>query len=310
MKKIGASVLAFSILLTGCQKTTTGKVVDGQYALATINEEFFYADDIFKDLLDTKTGISVAYKLILEKLVKSKYPATDEMKTNAELICSQIEDSFAAGYGSMEDYKETLIYSLQYAEFIDHYVQEHYDDIYADYKKVTSPRIISLIFVAAQDVENMTDEEKSKLDEVKKLLDLGKDFGETAKSYSADTDTASLGGYYGLVDNTNDFTYSYGKDVLTAAMALNEGETSQAIKGINGYYFVHCDSVQDRDIEALIKNMTPDTNPLISYDQYMEYLVYQSYDIHYGNDEIKEDIENFIDEALKAREDARKSGEA
>ena len=44
--------------------------------------------------------------------------------------------------------------------------------------------------------------------------------------------------FLGVVDSTTGISNIYGKDVETKILALNPGETSEVIKGNDGYYFV------------------------------------------------------------------------
>ena len=52
------------------------------------------------------------------------------------------------------------------------------------------------------------------------------------------------------------------------------------------------------------KDLSIDT-PLIAYDKYMSYIVYQSYNVKYDDKNTEKIINNVIDEALKERETSR-----
>lgn len=47
-------------------------------------------------------------------------------------------------------------------------------------------------------------------------------------------------------------------------------------------------------------------SPLLTYDDYMVYLAFQTYEIEYHDDTIKQTIQNIIKENIDIRNDARK----
>ena len=79
-----------------------------------------------------------------------------------------------------DEYKDVLIDTLQYSEFLKKYVKDNYDEVFEDYFKTESPRVLSVIKVAMKDVEKPTSEESKKKSEVEKLLKTSKSFGEIA----------------------------------------------------------------------------------------------------------------------------------
>lgn len=46
-------------------------------------------------------------------------------------------------------------------------------------------------------------------------------------------------------------------------------------------------------------------SPLLTYDDYIQYLAYNTYDIQYGDETIEKQIKGFIEENLKARDEQR-----
>ena len=60
----------------------------------------------------------------------------------------------------------------------------------------------------------------------------------------------------------------------------------------------------EKEVKEIKKDLSIDT-PLIAYDKYMSYIVYQSYNVKYDDKNTEKIINNVIDEALKARETSR-----
>ena len=188
-KKIAALCLASVLLLSGCG----GKTVDGKSVVASTSEGNVYADDVYDTLMSTSSGKSAAFQYALDQLINKQYPITSDMKDNANDMLDSIKNSYksqygedsyekqfksdlkSAGYTSESNYKKKLIYSLQYAELVKHYVKTHYDTVFEDYYKVATPRMISMIKISVSDTSSPTDSEKEKLEEVQELLNIKKE---------------------------------------------------------------------------------------------------------------------------------------
>ena len=91
--KIAALAIASMLVLSGCS-STTGKTVDGQSALASINGEYIFADDIYDSIISSASGAQTLYQVILQEIVKKEYPATDDMKTEADVMINQVKQKF------------------------------------------------------------------------------------------------------------------------------------------------------------------------------------------------------------------------
>ena len=112
-------------------------------------------------------------------------------------------------------------------------------------------------------------------------------------------------GSLGVIDKTSSISSTYGSDVETKILALNEGETSEAIKGSDGYYFVTVTNTDKDTIKKSLKKDLSIDSPLISYDLYLPYIAYQSYDVKYSDDDVEKLVNSIIEEALKERETSR-----
>lgn len=316
-KQICGLALASLLILSGCSSTVQD---NGQDVIASIDGKNILADDVYTSLSSSNSGKTALFDYVLKTLVNEKYPVSKDMKENASEIVKNIEANYNSqygdeaqeqlesalaygGYSDMDAYEDSLIESLQYAEFIKQYVKDNYDQVYEDYYKQESPRILSIIKVSMSDVENPTSEENEKLKEVQNLLKTDKSFADIATSYS-DDDSKSAKGNIGVVDSTSDLTSSYGENVEKEALSLKAGKISQGIKGTDGYYFLHCTSTDKAKIKEELKTVDVDS-PLLAYDDYIMYLAFNSYSLTYNDSDIEKAIKTVVDEALKKREEER-----
>lgn len=320
-KKVIGVAIASLLVLTGC---TSSVKEDGKYVVASIDNQSILADDLYDELTSSSQGETALFSYILDELIKENFPVDKNMKEYADELINnlktnyqyqygedadaQIESVLAQyGYNSLDEWRNDILHSLQYSEFVKTYVKDHFDEVFDDYYQVESPRIVSLIKVSMSDVENPTDDEKEKLTEIKNLLATDKSFAEIAADYS-DDETSSAKGNLGVVDSQAGLNSTYGDDVETAALALKEGEVSDAIMGDDGYYFLYCTSQDKETIKKELK--TVDINsPLLTYDDYIQYLAYNTYDIKYGDEDLEKRIKGFVEENLKLR-DEQKGGQS
>lgn len=317
-KRLCVLVLAGALLLGGCG--TSGKKENGKYILSSIDGKTILADDVYNDLAITTSGKTSLFSYVLEQLIKENFPVTDAMKENAKDIINNVKANYknqygdeadamlerqlaSGGYESIEAYQDDLISILQQAEFIKKYVKDNFDKVFEDYYKQENPRIISLIKIAVNDIDNVSDDEKEKVEEVKKLLKTDKSFGDIAVSYSDDT-SKSAKGNIGIVDSTVDLKSIYGENVESKALSLKQDEVSDAIKGNDGYYFLKCTNIDKETIKNELKTVDIES-PLLSYDDYIIYFAFQSYDLKYENEDAKKAVQEVIDDALKARNEER-----
>ena len=316
LKKLASSIVVSMMLLSGCG-AKTGTTV----ASTTLGD--ITADSIYEKLTSTSSSDNDLFSYVLDQLIDTKYPVTSDMETNADTMIDNIKAAYesqystgyedqlqtdleSSGYKSLDDYRERILYSLQYAEMMKDYVKANFDDVFDDYYKMAKPRKVSLIKVALTDTANPTAQEKAQLKEVQALIKEGKDFGDIAKDYSDDDATAGAKGDLGVVDEDSTIGDTYGEDVLTEAMSLTSGKVSKAILGTDGYYILKCTSTKKDDIKEELK--TVDINsPLITYDDHMVYMVFKTYNIEFTDKDIKKSMDAFIKEQLDERAKERKS---
>lgn len=317
-KQINGLILASLLVLSGCSTTVKE---DGKDIIASIDGINISADDVYDIFSSKYVGQVSMFNYILKQLINENFPINDAMKKEAQDTIDTIVTNYKNQYGddyesylekdlssvgqyqNIDEYKQSLIDNLQYAEFKKKYVKDNFDTVFEDYYKVEKPRMMSIIKIAVEDMENPTDEEKEKLKEVKELLKTDKSFEDIAKGYSDDV-SRSANGYIGIVDSTLDLYNTYGDDVEKKAFSLKEGEISNEIKGNDGYYFLHCTSQNKETIKEELKSVDL-TSPLLIYDDYIIYLAFNTYEIQYANDDIKKQIKEVVDDALKTRTEER-----
>ena len=328
LKKCAAALLVSSCLLTGC--SSSAKKVDSKYVVASLSKgnktKNIFADDLYKDVLDSSSKNSTVFNAVLQNLIDKKFPVNEDMEEDADTIISQIKSYYknqygdnykstlnqqlkSAGYTNMKQYREKMIKQIQYANFLLDYIDDNFDDVFNDYYQQCAPKYVSLIKISVSDTSSPTDNETSKLNEVKELIsNTDKSFGDIAQDYSDDS-TSSKKGSLGIVDSkdTSGIANSYGKDVFNAIEALSEGQVSDVITGDNGYYFVKVTSTDKKTLKKELKKTDIDS-PLLAYDDYLQYVVYNSYKINYKDKDIKKIVQEVVNKALEERKTDR--GEA
>mgnify|MGYP000596431523 FL=1 len=308
LKKCAAALLVSSCLLTGC--SSSAKKVDSKYVVASLSKgnktKNIFADDLYKDVLDSSSKNSTVFNAVLQNLIDKKFPVNEDMEEDADTIISQIKSYYknqygdnykstlnqqlkSAGYTNMKQYREKMIKQIQYANFLLDYIDDNFDDVFNDYYQQCSPKYVSLIKISVSDTSSLTDDENSKINEVKELINnTDKSFGDIAQDYSNDSTTSKKKGSIGIVDtkDTAGISDSYGENVFNAINSLSEGQVSDAIAGTDGYYFVKVTNTNKKALKKELKKTDIDS-PLLAYDDYLQYVVYDSYKVTYKDKSIK-----------------------
>lgn len=325
LKKSAALLLVCSCLLTGC--SASAKKEDGKYVIATLENDNkttnIFADDLYQKVISSTSNKSTVFNAVLQNLIDKKFPVNDDMEEEADSIIEQVKSYYesnvgedyedtlnqaltSSGYKDLDDYRQKMIQQIQYANFLLDYIDDNYDDVFDDYFQQCSPKYVSIIKVAVSDMDNPTETETAKLNEVTELLtNTDKSFGSIAQDYS-DDDTASKKGNIGIVDSadTSGLANTYSQTILDEAANLSQGQTSAAIAGDDGYYFVQVTSTDYDKIKEDLKDTDIDS-PLLAYDDYLQYIVFDSYKITYDDEDIQKIIENVIKDALAERANER-----
>lgn len=325
LKKCAATMLMLSCFITGCSGSV--KTEDGKDIVATLekgeDKKNIFADDLYNQIVDSKSNKATVFNAVLQNLIDKKFPIDEDMEEEADTIIDQVKSSYESNYGDdyeeqlntaltssgytdLEDYRNKMIQQIQYANFLLDYIDNNYDSVFDDYFTQCSPKYVSLIKVAVSDMSNPTEEETSKLNEVKELLNnTDKSFDSIAQDYSDDS-SSSKKGNIGIVDtkDTTNLTNTYGEAVINEVYNLSEGQVSEAIAGDDGYYFIKVTSTDHDKIKKDLKDTDIDS-PLLIYDNYLQYIVFDSYKITYDDKKIKNIVKECLDEALKERETER-----
>lgn len=82
-------------------------------------------------------------------------------------------------------------------------------------------------------------EAKAKVDELRKQILAGEDFGKLARENSDDKSSAAKDGDYGTIKQNS----PYPEPVKKAVLALKESEVSEPVKQANGFYLIRADSI-------------------------------------------------------------------
>lgn len=320
-KKYTAAIMVGSFLLSGCSSNSSAiRQEDGKDIVASLTDKDVFADDILNQLLDTNVGRTAYYNAVLEELINTKFPVDDAMRIDADMIVENTQAHYKANFrenadaqleaylasnqwNDLNDFRDAIIKSLQNVRFLEHYVNENYEEVFNDYYTFATPRVLSIIKVNMVDVENPTEEENAKLEEINTLVHTSKDFNEIASEYSDDSDTKRKDGRLGVVDTTTDLS-SFGKDFEEAALSLGDGEISEPIKGTGGYFILKCNTNKEEDIKNRIQHLGIDS-PLLSYDNFLSFIAFNSYTLTYESDEAEQIITEVVNKALEQREENR-----
>jgi parvulin-like peptidyl-prolyl isomerase len=324
-KKYTAAIMVGSFLLSGCSSNSSAiRQEDGKDIVASLTDKDVFADDILNQLLDTNVGRTAYYNAVLEELINTKFPVDDAMRIDADMIVENTQAYYKANFrdnadeqlesylasnqwDDLNDFRDAIIKSLQNVRFLEHYVNENYEEVFNDYYTHATPRVLSIIKVNMIDVENPTEEENAKLEEINTLVHTSKDFNEIASEYSDDSDTKIKDGRLGVVDTTTDLS-SYGNDFAEVALSLGDGEISEPIKGTGGYFILKCNTNKEEDIKSRIQHLGIDS-PLLSYDNFLSFIAFNSYTLTYESDEAEEIITEVVNKALEQREENRREKE-
>lgn len=240
-----------------------GKTANGEDVVYEVDGTDTAASQ-FYDALYEKNGASSVYHQVLRAVLDQSVETTDDLKTKAEQQAQNVLMNYAQQYPS--NYKEQLgstLISMGYANgyddlnqyMIDYnkqlklagdYAKEHFDEL-----KI---RNISYILVKFEDSSSHkkgapSEDEQARMDAVDADLAAGKDFAEVAKAHSEDSSTAPNGGVLGTIDkNVTNLDESF----LSAALELDEGETSGWVYSENfGYFKIKANSTSADTLQAV-----------------------------------------------------------
>lgn len=318
--KIGVAMLATGLMLTGCS-TSSPKTVDGQDVVVSITDKNIFADDILTNMLIQYSGTNTFFEGIMSQVITDAVPVSSAMEIDADTVIDSIRTAYDANYGktaddelnsalqysgfnSLEEYRMSLIESLQYTTFLDLYIKENMDEVFEDYFTYMNPKNISLIKVSVSDTTSLTEDEEELIEELKEKIASTDDFGSLVYDYSSDSNTSRNQGRLGIIDTTTS-TDTYGEDFMDAALALSHEEvTEEPIESNGALYFIKCNSANADELKEMLYEMGTES-PLISYDPYLLYIIFEKYDVEYYDDAVKALVEDVVSTQLEKRQEIR-----
>lgn len=218
-----------------------GKSVDGKDVIASIDNYDLTADDLYGEI--ERFSVSQLYyrfrNAVIEQTVTEE---TDEMKENADKLKENLEaqaqssSSYSAdelisnmleSVGLESDELDRFCMLAQKESVMQrNYVEKNYDTLMKDVKNA---HIISLIEISVSDADALSDDESETKEKIDAALKKGTSFADVAADYTQSTQTDE-NGLYGYVDSETEASSTLTDDMLKAALALKEGETSSWIK--------------------------------------------------------------------------------
>ena len=218
-----------------------GKSVDGKDVIASIDNYDLTADDLYSEI--ERFSVSQLYyrfrNAVIEQTVTEE---TDEMKENADKLKENLEaqaqssSSYSAdelisnmleSVGLESDELDRFCMLAQKESVMQRdYVEKNYDTLMKDVKNA---HIISLIEISVSDADALNDDESETKEKIDAALKKGTAFADVAADYTQSTQTDE-NGLYGYVDSETEASSTLTDDMLKAALALKEGETSSWIK--------------------------------------------------------------------------------
>jgi foldase protein PrsA len=288
---------------------------DGQDVIATLKDTNITAEELYD--LGEPFDSSILYYMYRNAVIDQSVETTDDLETTAsnmeslilynaksqsddyeELLTSELA---SYGYSSYEDLYQYCLVSAKENVLDEQYVDAHFDEL-KDTVEENSPRTISIITMAVADVDNLTDDEQTKKDNIDKALESGT-FAEAATAFSEDTDTAAYKGFYGYVDSSSSDLDS---DLLSAVLALEKGETTDWITvtdsstGTTYLYKAYVDETdiqtiydsEDEDVHSALISAFISDNSTLQIDAIVE--AAEKLDITFESDSAKEKVESYI----------------
>jgi parvulin-like peptidyl-prolyl isomerase len=179
----------------------------------------------------------------VSQLLMLKYLAEEAEKANL--------DKRAPWKDTLEYQRMSILFQAEINDYKDkiQISQEDQEKLYKenpDRFKEVKVKVIHLSFSATPDKPGPDGkkmlseaEAKAKIDELRKQIVAGEDFGKLARENSDDKGSATKDGDFGVIKQNS----PYPDPVKKAVFALKEGEVSEPVKQANGFYLIRADSV-------------------------------------------------------------------
>lgn len=232
------------------------KSVGGKDVVFTVADTDVTTDEFYTELYN-QYGIQAVYLFFERAIIDASIETTDVIRTKAQVEADNIKASFQSyygngyeayivealkslGYSKVEDLNTYFEYVFKRQELINKFIDTNMDTIYPGFAETNKPRVVSHVLVTMADPNNPTADETSRFDAAKAAYAGGLSFEEMVTQYSEDTSNNTKKGLLGYVDAKTSFVPEF----LTAALSLNEGETSDWVKTQYGYHLIRIESTQ------------------------------------------------------------------
>ncbi|HYL35675.1 MAG TPA: peptidylprolyl isomerase [Bryobacteraceae bacterium] len=188
---------------------------------------------------------------------------TPQMLTTLLIYKKMAEDAVKEGYDQASPYKEQLEFArlqiLTQAELTLHgnalpVSQEDQEKYYKEHPDRFQDAKVAVIYIAFNPAPDKTGpdgkkllteaEAKAKIDDLRKQIAGGADFGKLARDNSNDP-SATKDGQFGSIKHSS----PYPDAIKSAVFALKPGELSQPIRQPNGFWLIRLDAMQTESYE-------------------------------------------------------------
>ncbi len=302
----------------------SGKTADNKQVIASIDGDDITADDLYSESYpyDGSLVYNLYHNAVIDQSIETTSSLKKQAKTlettikqNAESQSDDYESTIASelasyGYSSYDDLNQYCLISVKEKKMNRTYIKKHFDKVSKTWSE-KSPRTVSIIKMEVADSSNLTDDETTKKDNIEKALKK-ESFADVAKAFSEDSNTADNKGFAGYIDSDSASSSSSSSsstvpaDVVTAALELNKGETSDWItvtdsSGTTSLYRVY---VNQTDLKKIFnsKNSTVKNQALyaaLNSDSTLSYKILKSYakklDIKFDDKKTKERFDTYVE---------------
>ena len=221
----------------------SAKTANNEQVVASINKDDITADDLYDE--STPYDGSTIYNMYKNAVIDQSIKTTKDLKKQASTLESNIKSNASSqsddyestlttelakyGYASYEELNDYCLTSVKEKEMNKKYITKHFDEVKKAWEE-KSPRTVSIIKMEVSDADNLTETEAKKKSNIDKALEK-ESFADVAKAFSEDSNTANKKGFVGYIDSDStssdsSSTSTVPADVVTAAIALKKGETS------------------------------------------------------------------------------------
>lgn len=254
-----------------------GKSTNGEDVVFSVNDQDTTAS-AFYDALYKQYGNSDIVTLFKRTVAVAAVETTNQIKDTAATQAKSIESNYESQYGTTyQDQLKKDLASTGYTDLQAYLIDaQKINQITADYAKANFDdlkiRSISYILIKYTDSANPTSEptedEKARMKAVDDAFASGSDFATVATKYSEDASSAPNGGKLGVIDkNASNLDSAF----LEAALALQEGETTDWVKSSQfGYFKIMCTAATQPTLEATNTSTNPYVELVQSYDTTLE----------------------------------------